>query len=79
MNLLFPIIYILATLFITVVPMIVTPVETAIGLAIIATAIPVYFLFIAWRNKPPAIQILSSGVTTMMQKVLVVVPPTKKE
>jgi len=78
-NLLFPIIYILATLFITVVPMIVTPVETAIGLAIIATAIPVYFLFIAWRNKPPAIQRLSSGVTTMMQKVLVVVPPTKKE
>jgi len=78
-NLLFPIIYILATLFITVVPMIVTPVETAIGLAIIATAIPVYFLFIAWRNKPPVIQRLSSGVTTMMQKVLVVVPPTKRE
>merc|ERR1719228_3184371 len=46
-NLIFPIIYILATIFITVVPMISTPVETAIGLGIIATGIPVYFIFIA--------------------------------
>merc|ERR1719284_1525817 len=77
-NLIFPIVYILATIFITVVPMIVTPVETAIGLAIIATAIPVYFIFIAWKNKPAAIQKLSSGVTTMMQKMFVAVPPAKK-
>jgi len=78
-NLIFPVIYILATLFITVVPMIVTPVETAIGLAIIASAVPVYFLFIAWRNKPAAIQRLSSGITTALQKMFVVVPPTKRD
>ena len=51
-QLIFPIIYIIATIFITVVPMISTPVETAMGLAIIATGIPVYFIFIAWKNKP---------------------------
>merc|ERR1719229_2185605 len=59
-SLVFPVIYILATVFITVVPMIVTPIETAIGLGIIATAVPVYFLFLAWRNKPAAIQSVSS-------------------
>merc|ERR1719384_2935021 len=72
-NLIFPIVYILCTIFITVVPMIITPVETAIGLGIIATAVPVYFLFIAWRNKPAAIQSLSCEVTALLQKVLVVV------
>merc|ERR1712215_380664 len=36
-NMIFPIMYILATIFITVVPMISTPVETATGLGIIAT------------------------------------------
>ena len=33
---------------------------TAIGLGIIATAIPVYFIFIAWKNKPRVIQNMSS-------------------
>merc|ERR1712038_2194937 len=78
-NLVFPIIYILATVFITVVPMIVTPVETAIGLGIIATAIPVYFVFIAWKNKPRVIQNISNGLTLFLQKMFVAVPPSKKE
>ena len=96
MNLIFPVIYILATIFITVVPMIITPVETgavcppelwmikinsisAIGLAIIATAVPVYFLFISWRNKPAALQTLSGSVTSLLQRLLVVVPPSKRD
>ncbi|PRD20433.1 UNVERIFIED_CONTAM: Slc7a7 [Trichonephila clavipes] len=45
-NLFFPIIYILATIFITIVPMIVEPVGTGFGVLIIFTEIPVYFLFI---------------------------------
>merc|ERR1719225_70872 len=71
-NLVFPIIYILATVFITVVPMIVTPVETAIGLGIIATAIPVYFVFIAWKNKPAALQRMSGSVTSSLQRLFIV-------
>ena len=51
-NIVFPVIYVLATLFITIVPMIVTPVETAIGLGIIATGIPVYFVFVYTKNRP---------------------------
>ena len=36
---------------------------SAIGLGIIATAIPVYFVFIAWKNKPTVIQNMSSKLT----------------
>merc|ERR1719244_2337900 len=71
----FPIIYIIATIFITVVPMIATPVETAIGLGIIATGIPVYFIFVAWKNKPAPIKNMINGVTVGLQKLMVVVPP----
>jgi len=77
-HLIFPIIYILATIFITVVPMISTPVETAIGLGIIATGIPVYFIFIAWKDKPVVIKKIISGSTTFLQKLFVVVSPPKQ-
>lgn len=77
-NLFFPVIYVLATLFISIVSMVATPVETAIGLMIIATGIPVYFIFVAWKNKPRAVQNLSGDVTTFLQKMFVVVAPQKK-
>merc|ERR1712048_1328506 len=77
-NLFFPVIYVLATLFITIVPMVATPVETAIGLGIIATGIPVYFIFVAWKNKPRFVQNMSGSATTLMQKLFIVMAPDKK-
>eukprot|EP00092_Neocalanus_flemingeri_P066384 GFUD01080851.1.p1 GENE.GFUD01080851.1~~GFUD01080851.1.p1 ORF type:complete len:507 (-),score=117.75 GFUD01080851.1:107-1573(-) len=77
-HLFFPVIYIIATIFITVVPMISTPVETGIGIGIIATGIPVYFIFIAWRNKPVFIKKIICGVTVCLQKLFVVVTPPSK-
>lgn len=50
--LVFPIIYLIATVFVVVVPMIASPVETGYGLLMILTSIPVYFVFIAWKSKP---------------------------
>ena len=55
-NLIFPILYILATIVITGLPMIITPVETAIGLAMILSGVPVYFIFVASKNKPDRIR-----------------------
>jgi len=77
-SLIFPILYILATLFITIVPMVASPVETGIGIGIIATGIPVYFIFIVWKNKPAFIKSAIASCNTSLQKLLVVMPPDKK-
>ncbi|CAG2115890.1 unnamed protein product, partial [Medioppia subpectinata] len=45
-NLIWPIIYILGSIFITVVPMFADPVGTGFGCLIILTGVPVYFIFI---------------------------------
>jgi hypothetical protein len=33
--------------------------RSGIGIAIIMTGVPVYFIFVAWKNKPPVIQAMS--------------------
>ncbi len=58
-SLFWPVIYVLATIYITIVPMVASPVETGIGVAIILTGVPVYFIFVAWKNKPRPIRAAS--------------------
>jgi len=57
-NMFWPILYILATLFITIVPMLADPFSTGIGTLVILSGVPVYFLFIAWKSKPRCILII---------------------
>ena len=59
--------------------MIQQPVETAIGLAMIATAVPVYFIFIKWKTKPAWIRNFTMEGTNWVQRLLVVVPPDKED
>ncbi|KAF6209157.1 hypothetical protein GE061_014901 [Apolygus lucorum] len=68
-NLVFPILYIIATLFVTTVPMVATPVETGIGCLMILTSIPVYGVFIAWKNKPKIFVNGVGKVTVLLQKL----------
>ncbi|XP_076631147.1 Y+L amino acid transporter 2 isoform X1 [Colletes latitarsis] len=77
-NLFFPIVYILATIFVTVVPMYASPVETGYGCLMILTSVPVYFVFIAWKNKPKCFQKGVGAVTKTLQKLMVVVGPKTK-
>lgn len=76
-HLIFPVIYIIASIFITVVPMMADPVGTGFGALIIATGIPVYFVFVYWENKPKAIVRAFDSMTQTLQKLLVVVPAEK--
>ncbi|CAL4090508.1 unnamed protein product, partial [Meganyctiphanes norvegica] len=74
-NLIWPILYIIATLFITIVPMIAAPYETGIGLAIIMTGLPVYLIFIKTK-KPVSLQNTLNDFTKFLQKVMMVVRPS---
>ena len=71
-NLIYPLIFILATIFILFVPMIANPIDTGIGIGITLTGVPVYALFFSWKRKPKIIQKLSQEVTKNCQKVLLV-------
>lgn len=73
--LVFPIVYLLATLFVTVVPMYASPVETGYGILMILSSVPVYLVFIAWKNKPMWFQRTMGGFTQVLQKMMMVVRP----
>ncbi|XP_012259907.2 Y+L amino acid transporter 2 [Athalia rosae] len=77
-NLAFPIIYIIATLFVTIVPMYAQPKETGYGCLMIFSSVPVYFAFIAWKNKPKFFQKGVGFITQTMQKLMMVVRPKLK-
>ncbi|CAG7729429.1 unnamed protein product [Allacma fusca] len=74
-NLIFPIVYILATIVITVVPMFEDPVTTGLGALVICSGIPVYLLCIAWKNKPACVKKSIDRVTKIGQLLLVVSDP----
>jgi amino acid transporter len=52
LNLAIPIIFFLMCIFMVVFPFFDSPSEVIIGVGIILTGIPVYFLFVYWQNKP---------------------------
>lgn len=75
--LVFPILYLLATVFVTVVPMYASPFETGMGCLMILTSVPVYFVFVAWKSKPQFFQNFVGSVTVFLQKLLMVVGKSK--
>jgi len=77
-HLIWPFIYIIATLIIITVPILSEPKSTIMGCIIIATGIPVYYIFIVWESKPKILNAALDSVTLVLQKIMVVVPPEKK-
>jgi len=73
-NLVFPILYIIASIMITVVPMAAEPMNTAIGTGMILTGVPVYIIFVYWKNKPKFVKKIFAVITEITQKLLLVLP-----
>ena len=77
-NLFFPILYLVLTAIITLLPMIAKPVETAIGFAMILASVPVYIVFIMWKSKPLWVRNILGEGTNWLQRLLVVMPQVRK-
>ncbi|XP_044284017.1 large neutral amino acids transporter small subunit 1 [Varanus komodoensis] len=73
-NLLLPIFFILACIFLIVVSFWMTPVECAIGFAIILSGIPVYYFGVWWENKPKWLLQGIYSITVLCQKLMEAVP-----
>ncbi|CAK5078369.1 unnamed protein product [Meloidogyne enterolobii] len=78
-NMFFPIIFLLGCIFLVVFPMYQAPMDTAIGIGIMLTGLPVYFLFVYWRDRMETLSRLMDDFTLFSQKLLLVIPPAKKE
>ncbi|XP_018079291.1 solute carrier family 7 member 8 L homeolog isoform X2 [Xenopus laevis] len=74
-NLIFPVIYLLFWAFLLVFSLWSEPVVCGIGLAIMLTGVPVYFLGVYWQNKPECFNKFVDAMTRAGQKLCVVVYP----
>ncbi|XP_073527150.1 large neutral amino acids transporter small subunit 2 [Phyllobates terribilis] len=74
-NLIFPVIYLLFWAFLLVFSLWSEPVVCGIGLAIMLTGVPVYFLGVHWQNKPQCFNNFVAAMTRACQKLCVVVFP----
>ncbi|VDP48823.1 unnamed protein product [Heligmosomoides polygyrus] len=59
-NLVFPIIFFTGCCALVIVPIIGAPKDTAIGLFIMLTGVPIYLVFVAWKNKPRCLNVMAS-------------------
>ncbi|XP_064148370.1 large neutral amino acids transporter small subunit 2 isoform X1 [Loxodonta africana] len=74
-SLLFPIIYLLFWAFLLVFSLWSEPVVCGIGLAIMLTGVPVYFLGVYWQHKPKCFNDFIELLTLVSQKMCMVVYP----
>lgn len=59
MNLVWPAVFFTGCMALVIIPIIGNPRDTAIGILIMLTAVPVYVVFIAWKNRPKFFQQIS--------------------
>ncbi|CAI4228367.1 unnamed protein product [Auanema sp. JU1783] len=77
--LIFPAIFLLGCIALVVIPMIAAPKDTAVGILIMLSAIPVYLIFIAWKTKPAFIDKFTTSFTIFIQKMFMVVDDSKND
>jgi len=78
-SLLLPILFLLICAFLLCLPFYAQPLTVGLGLAIICTGIPLYFLFIYWQNKPVGFQRFAASITLANQKLFMAVHQEGKD
>lgn len=78
-NLCLPIFFLIICAFLLVVPLLDNPTECFMGMAVVASGIPVYILGVMWKNKPESFLSLVDRFSVLTQKVFVSVREELKE
>lgn len=73
---LIPILYLLFSLLLIVLPIWTSPIQALIGIAIMLTGIPVYYLTAAWKTKPACYQKAIDKFNLIIQMITKTVAPT---
>lgn len=68
-NIIIPYLFLLAIGCLVIIPAITQPKDTAIGLAILLSGIPVYYMCVKWQNKPDCYHKFSAGILRFLQKL----------
>ncbi|XP_037577335.2 LOW QUALITY PROTEIN: large neutral amino acids transporter small subunit 2-like [Dermacentor silvarum] len=77
--LIFPVVFLAMCTFLTFMPLYASPTETGMGLVILVTGIPAYYIFVIWSPKNKVIRKFSEFMTIEMQKYLEVILPEQEE
>lgn len=72
MNLVWPVIYLLFWAFLLVFSLYSEPVVCGVGLAIMMTGVPVYFLGVYWENKPQCCDIALGKAIEKLANLIIV-------
>ncbi|KAK0397542.1 hypothetical protein QR680_002164 [Steinernema hermaphroditum] len=78
-NLIFPIIFFIGCIALVIMPFIGDPKETTIGLLIMLSGLPVYAIFVAWKNKPKFFDTFTNSLTVFTQKMFLVVEDSSED
>lgn len=68
-NIIIPITFLLAVIFLLIVPLFAAPKDTGMGLLLVLTGVPVYIVGVRWKSKPKVYTDLVRSFTVMSQKV----------
>lgn len=72
-----PVIFIVAIGFLTLVNMIFNPIDILVGMLILISGLPIYWLFVL--KRPKSVDKLSESVSIYLQKLFLVVPENNKQ
>ncbi|XP_052817176.1 large neutral amino acids transporter small subunit 2-like [Mya arenaria] len=72
-NIAIPITFLIAVIFLLIVPLFAAPTDTGMGLLFVLSGLPVYVVGVRWTHKPKAVQNFINSMTVLSQKVCLVV------
>lgn len=74
-----PILYLIFSFFLIILPIWSSPAEAALGLLILFTGVPVYYLTVSWKTKPQMYQNLLDKFNKTTQKLTLSVTPSANQ